>query len=82
VSAVESRVFPAGPDTDHPIIPDAWGRPTRPEVPRETSVALEADPAVEAQETPWEIEETYVTIRDHQPYQRTVTAIEKETTAW
>jgi hypothetical protein len=82
VIVVESRVFVEGSDTDHPIIPAAWVRPTRPEIPRETGVALEADPAVEVQVAPLEIEETYITIRDRQSGQRIVTVIEKETTTW
>jgi hypothetical protein len=82
VIAVESRVFVEGPDTDHPIIPAAWVWPTRPEIPRDMGVVLEADPAVEVQVAPLEIEETYVTIRDRQSGQRIVTVIEKETTTW
>jgi Protein of unknown function (DUF4058) len=74
--AVESRLFVEGPDTDHPIIPDAWVRPTRPETPRDSGVAPEADPAVEVQVAPLEVEETYVTIRDRQSGQRIVTVIE------
>jgi hypothetical protein len=76
VIAVESRVFVEGPDTDHPIIPDAWVRPTQTERPGDTGATLEADPAVEVQVAPLEIEETYVTIRDRQSGQRIVTVIE------
>jgi hypothetical protein len=76
VIAVESRVFVEGPDTQHPIIPDAWVRPTHPEMPHDTMIMLEADPAVEVQVAPLEIEETYVTIRDRQSGQRIVTVIE------
>ena len=76
VIAVESRVFVEGPDTQHPIIPDAWVRPARTEMPHDTVVMLEADPAVEVQVAPLEIAETYVTIRDRQSGQRIVTVIE------
>jgi Protein of unknown function (DUF4058) len=38
VIAVEPRVFVEGPASDHPIIPDACLRPTRPEMPRDTDV--------------------------------------------
>jgi hypothetical protein len=76
VIAVESRVFVEGPDTQHPIIPDAWVRATHSEMPRDTAVMLEADPAVEVQVAPLEIEETYVTIRDRQSGQRIVAVIE------
>ena len=31
IIAIETRVFVEGPATDHPIIPDASVRPTRPE---------------------------------------------------
>jgi hypothetical protein len=76
VIAVESRVFVEGPDTNQPIIPDAWVRLAQPERPQSTVVLLEADPAVEVQVAPLEIEETYVTIRDRQSGQRIVTVIE------
>ena len=76
VIAVESRVFVEGPDTQHPIIPDAWVRPTHPERPHSTVARLKADPAVEVQVAPLEIEETYITIRDRQSGQRIVTVIE------
>jgi hypothetical protein len=76
VIAVESRVFVEGPDINHPIIPDAWVRPAHPETPHGTAVMLEADPAVDVQVAPLEIEETYVTIRDRQSGQRIVTVIE------
>jgi hypothetical protein len=49
IIAIESRVFVEGPTTDHPIIPDAWVRPTRQETLSETVGLLEADPAVEVQ---------------------------------
>jgi Protein of unknown function (DUF4058) len=52
------------------------GAPNRPETPRDSGVALEADPAVEVQVAPLEVEETYVTIRDRQSGQRIVTVIE------
>ena len=76
VIAVESRVFVEGPDTNQPIIPDAWVRPTHPERSHSTVAMLEADPAVEVQVAPLEIEETYVTIRDRQSGQRIVTVLE------
>jgi len=76
IVAIESRVFVEGPASDRPIIPDAWVRPTRPEAPGETAVLLEADPAVEVQVLPLEVEETYLTIRDRQSGQRLVTIIE------
>jgi hypothetical protein len=76
VIAVESRVFVEGPDTPHPIIPDAWARSAHAEMPHDTVVMLEADPAVEVQVAPLEVEETYVTIRDRQSGQRIVTVIE------
>jgi hypothetical protein len=76
VIAIESRVFVEGPDMDHPIIPDAWVRPTRTEMPHDALAMLEADPAVEVQVDPLEVEETYVTIRDRQSGQRVVTVIE------
>jgi hypothetical protein len=76
VIAVESRVFVEGPDLDHPIIPDAWVRPTHPEAPHGTAVMVEADPALDVQVAPLEVEETYVTIRDRQSGQRIVTVIE------
>jgi len=76
IVAIESRVFVEGPASDRPIIPDAWVRPTRPEAPDETAVLLEADPAVEVQVLPLEVEETYLTIRDRQSGQRLVTVIE------
>ena len=66
VVAIESRIFVESPASDRPIIPDAWVRPTRPEVPSETVVLLEADPAVAVQVLPLEVEETYLTIRDRQ----------------
>lgn len=76
VIAVESRVFVEGPDLDHPIIPDAWVRSTHPERPHSPVAMLEADPAVEVQVAPLEIEETYLTIRDRQSGQRIVTVLE------
>jgi hypothetical protein len=76
VIAVESRVFVEGPDIDHPIIPDAWAWPIQTERPGDTGDMLEADPAVEVQVAPLEVEETYVTIRDRQSGQRIVTMIE------
>jgi hypothetical protein len=74
--AIESRVFVEGPDIDHPIIPDAWVRPARTETPQDAVAMLEADPAVEVQVSPLEVEETYITIRDRQSGQRIVTVIE------
>jgi hypothetical protein len=76
VIAVESRVFVEGPHTDQPIIPDAWVRPTQTEMVHDTVTMLEADPAVEIQVAPVEVEETYITIRDRQSGQRVVTVIE------
>jgi hypothetical protein len=76
IIAIETRVFVEGPATDHPIIPDASVRPTRPEASGETVALLEADPAVEVQVLPLEVEETYLTIRDRQSGQRIVTVLE------
>ena len=76
IIAIETRVFVEGPATDHPIIPDASVRPTRPETSGETVALLEADPAVEVQVLPLEVEETYLTIRDRQSGQRIVTVLE------
>jgi hypothetical protein len=76
VIAVESRVFVEEPNVDHPILPDAWVRPTQTERHGDTGATLEADPAVEVQVASLEIEETYVTIRDRQSGQRIVTVIE------
>jgi hypothetical protein len=76
IIAIETRVFVEGPATDHPIIPGASVRPTRPEASRETGAILEADPAVEVQVLPLEVEETYLTIRDRQSGQRVVTVLE------
>jgi hypothetical protein len=45
-------------------------------MPCDSGVALEADPAVEVQVAPLEVEEKYVTIRDRQSGQRIVTVIE------
>jgi len=76
IIAIETRVFVEGPATDHPIIPDAWVRPTRTETRGEPVALLEADPAVEVQVLPLEVEETYLTIRDRQSGQRIVTVLE------
>ncbi len=76
IVAVESRVFVEGPHTDHPIIPDAWVRPTETDQAQETSALLTADPAVEVRVAPLEVEETYLTIRDRQSQQQVVTVIE------
>lgn len=76
VVAIESRVFVEGPGLDHPIIPDASIQPTRPELPRGAVAVLEADPMLEIDVAPLEIEETYITIRDRQAGQEIVTVIE------
>ena len=76
IIAIETRVFVEGPATDRPIIPDASVRPTRAETSGETVALLEADPAVEVQVLPLEVEETYLTIRDRQSGQRIVTVLE------
>ena len=76
VVAVESRVFIEGPGLDHPIIPDASIRRTRPEPLQRAVAVLEADPMVEVQVPSLEIRETYLTIRDRQAQQRVVTVIE------
>jgi hypothetical protein len=76
VVAVESRVFIEGPGLDHPIIPDASIRHTRPEPLQRAVAVLEADPMVEVQVPALEIRETYLTIRDRQAQQRVVTVIE------
>lgn len=76
VIAVESRVFVEGPTADHAIIPDAWVRPSSLESPYDAVALQEADPAIEVQVAPLEVEETYLTIRDRQSGQRVVTAIE------
>ena len=76
IIAIETRVFVEGPATDHPIIPDAWVRSTRTETRGEPVALLEADPAVEVQVLPLEVEETYLTIRDRQSGQRIVTVLE------
>src|SRR5262249_23578940 len=70
IIAIETRVFVKGPTTDPLIIPDASVRPVRPETSGETVALLEADPAVEVQVLPLEVEETYLTIRDRQSGQR------------
>jgi hypothetical protein len=72
IVAIATRIFVEGPATDHPIIPDAWVRPNSPETLSETVGVLEADPAVEVQVLPLEVEETYLTIRDRQSGQREV----------
>jgi hypothetical protein len=76
IIAIESRVFLEGPATDRPIIPDPWVRPMPLETSRETVALLGADPAVEVQVLPVEVEETYLTIRDRQSGQRVVAVIE------
>jgi hypothetical protein len=76
VVAVESRVFVEGPGLEHPIIPDASIRRTRPEPLQRAVAVLEADPMVEVQVPSLEIRETYLTIRDRRAQQRVVTVIE------
>jgi hypothetical protein len=51
-------------------------RPVRCRPPKGTVALLEADPAIEVQVLPLEVEETYLTIRDRQSGQRVVTVLE------
>ena len=76
VVALETRVFVEGPDLEHLIVPDAAIHHTRPEPPAGAMTVLEADPMVEVQVLPLEIEETYLTIRERQAQQHIVTVIE------
>jgi len=76
IAAIESRVFVEGPALARPIIPDAWIRPTHPNLTPGTAAVVEADPEIEVCITPEETEETYLTIRDRQSGQCLVTVIE------